>query len=518
MKNIFVLEAISTGRFYVREIAERGYHPVVIYPHLPNISPVYRQYRQAGEAYARQYTDDIYYPTSDDLAEYEELLRRFQPAAVVAGSEIGVAMTDKLADRLGLPGNAPAGSRMRRDKYLMAAALKAAGVPALKSALCHSVNECLQYAKEINSWPLVVKPLAGAGSQGVHFCHDMAELAEKCREVFQENNFFGAKNAAILLQEFAVGTEYIVNTVSLHGRHTLTDMWRYRKISIGSEGNAYDYALLVTEPDEREQELLTYARQALTALGFCYGPSHTEIMLTENGPRLIETGARPMGAVHDIATLQEALGHRIVDVALDTYVAPQQAGEFAARSYRPPKTMMTKVFMAPEAAKLTEIPLLHLLPYLRTARGGDFANARTAMAVVKTVDLETSPGELHLCGSYQEVWHDYQVLRALEKHYFTYLFAPEHLTAVLPVMHVRHEDGRLEAVIKKARRVPLTEWLDFAGRLAAGMQDGEQLMLAGGCGLPQAVEELFWAAFYCYQANTPGCYQKRSSLDSINEK
>lgn len=91
MKNIFVLEAISTGRFYVREIAERGYHPVVIYPHLPDISPVYRQYRQAGEAYARQYTDDIYYPASDDLAEYEELLRRFQPAAVVAGSEIGVS-------------------------------------------------------------------------------------------------------------------------------------------------------------------------------------------------------------------------------------------------------------------------------------------------------------------------------------------------------------------------------------------------------------------------------------------
>ena len=46
---------------------------------------------------------------------------------------------------------------------------------------------------------------------------------------------------------------------------------------------------------ETEKSLLSYTVKVLDALGFRYGPSHTELMLTPKGPRLIETAARPMG-------------------------------------------------------------------------------------------------------------------------------------------------------------------------------------------------------------------------------
>ena len=89
----------------------------------------------------------------------------------------------------------------------------------------------------------------------------------------------------LLLQEFAHGTEYIVNTMSREGKHFITDVWRYDKVPVGNKGNAYNFAALVRHANETEKSLLSYTVKVLDALGFRYGPSHTELMLTPKGPR-----------------------------------------------------------------------------------------------------------------------------------------------------------------------------------------------------------------------------------------
>lgn len=83
MQNIFIIEAVSTGRFYAKEIAWRGYHPVVIYPYLENITDMYKQYRSGGSDYAHKFTDDIIFMDSDSSESYQALLDKFQPVAVV---------------------------------------------------------------------------------------------------------------------------------------------------------------------------------------------------------------------------------------------------------------------------------------------------------------------------------------------------------------------------------------------------------------------------------------------------
>ena len=45
-----------------------------------------------------------------------------------------------------------------------------------------------------------------------------------------------ARYYEILLQEFAHGTEYIVNTMSREGKHFITDVWHYDKVPIGNKG------------------------------------------------------------------------------------------------------------------------------------------------------------------------------------------------------------------------------------------------------------------------------------------
>lgn len=468
MQNIFIIEAVSTGRFYAKEIAWRGYHPVVIYPYLENITDVYKQYRVGGSDYARKFTDDIIFMDSDSSEAYQALLDKFQPVAVVAGSELGVIAADYLARKAGLPGNDPATAECRRNKFAMVEALQKAGVPAIRSAKLNSVDECLQLAAEWNTWPVVIKPLSGAGTKGVHFCSSMDELRAKAEEVFKDSDLFGYGNAQILMQEFAKGTEFIVNTVSCGGRHAITDVWRYRKIAVGDKGNAYDYAKLVTQPDADERAVMDYALQVLDALGFEYGPSHTEIMLTERGPLLIETGARPMGAVHDTEALQEALGHFIIDVSLDTYIDPAAAEAFAAKPYSPAKTIMTKVFISQECAELKEIPLFTLLKYLPTVRKGDFDYVKSTMRVEVTVDLATTPGELQLCGSEEQVMHDYTVLRAFEQQAFDLIFAKKVHYFTVPQVTVSLADGGewLELALSK-RSDGTIRWTDLIDDLGS---------------------------------------------------
>lgn len=106
----------------------------------------------------------------------------------------------------------------------------------------------------------------------MHFCKDLKNLSEVTEQLFKEQDLFGTSNNEILLQEFAHGTEYIVNTMSREGKHFITDVWRYDKVPVGNKGNAYNFAALVRHPNETEKSLLSYTVKVLDALGFRYGP------------------------------------------------------------------------------------------------------------------------------------------------------------------------------------------------------------------------------------------------------
>ena len=230
----------------------------------------------------------------------------------------------------------------------------------------------------------------------MHFCPDEASLLEKCREVFAGRDIFGYRNTEILLQEFLRGTEYIVNTASCRGRHAVTDIWRYDKIPLGDLGNPYNYAALVMQPTEIEKPIVDYVMAVLDALGFEYGPSHTEIMLTAQGPRLIETGARPMGGFFPPAELRDSLGHEIVDIALDTLLAPEAFEAFRREPYAPVKPALLKIVVSSAAYKVGDIHYEALLMEAPAARCWEFDFVRAHGGTAVSVDLESAAGEVYL--------------------------------------------------------------------------------------------------------------------------
>lgn len=235
-------------------------HPVVVFPLLPKISESYQAFRDAALKFCRDYTDDVYFVQHDNFQEILNYVRAFNPIAVIAGSEVGVPSADWVGEALGLPSNPSATSLNRRDKFLMAQALEEAGVEGIHTTKVKTIQECEAILDRWNTYPVVLKPLAGAATQGVHFCLDKADVLEKFQKIREGLDLFGADaNEGVLVQEFVRGKEYIVNTVSHNGRHVITDVWEYSKIPIGSMGNAYNYAKLVREPEERHLQLMDYA-------------------------------------------------------------------------------------------------------------------------------------------------------------------------------------------------------------------------------------------------------------------
>lgn len=235
-------------------------HPVVVFPLLPKISESYQAFRDAALKFCRDYTDDVYFVQHDNFQEILNYVRAFNPIAVIAGSEVGVPSADWVGEALGLSSNPSATSLNRRDKFLMAQALEESGVEGIHTTKVKTIQECEAILDRWNTYPVVLKPLAGAATQGVHFCPDKADALEKFQKIREGLDLFGADaNEGVLVQEFVRGTEYIVNTVSHNGRHVITDVWEYSKIPIGSMGNAYNYAKLVREPEERHLQLMDYA-------------------------------------------------------------------------------------------------------------------------------------------------------------------------------------------------------------------------------------------------------------------
>ena len=105
MRNIIIVECISTGINFVEDILNRGYNPIALDLKVADT--------QEGRDFAELVINDykkipydiemIY--EGDTFEETLEEVRKYEPLLIVAGSERGVILATKLSHELGLLGN-----------------------------------------------------------------------------------------------------------------------------------------------------------------------------------------------------------------------------------------------------------------------------------------------------------------------------------------------------------------------------------------------------------------------------
>lgn len=253
-----------------------------------------------------------------------------EPVAVLTAGELGVELADALAEALGLPGNGTALSEARRNKYGQNEALRAAGVPAARQLLVSSAEELELWHEELGG-RVVVKPVRSMGNDGVSFCDTPLDSVAAYKALHGHPNTFDIINEGVVAQEYLTGVEYAVDTASCRGCHRVTDIWQYTKINVNGVVDRMAGHFTVAPENPVWPVLAGYAQQVLDALGVGYGPAHLEVIVTDDGPRLVEGGFRIAGAsVPFYAEL--AAGESQITWTLDAYLDPDR---FVAEHQRP---------------------------------------------------------------------------------------------------------------------------------------------------------------------------------------
>ena len=108
----------------------------------------------------------------------------------------------------------------------MAQALRAAGVRAIEELKTGDAEEAVAWATRRDDWPVVVKPVDSAGTDGVALC----ETPEAIRAVFAETigrpNALHGTNEQLLVQELLRGTQLFTDSISWDGVHHVSECWR----------------------------------------------------------------------------------------------------------------------------------------------------------------------------------------------------------------------------------------------------------------------------------------------------
>ncbi|WP_428241751.1 ATP-grasp domain-containing protein [Gynuella sp.] len=342
-------------------------------------------------------------------------LEELSITAVVTGCETGTMLTDLLAMKLTLPGNDFASSQVRRNKLAMQMQLKLAGLKHIPSTCVSSIAEIEQYGPELLEYSgrVVLKPVESSGTDGVSVCADMNQLRHAFNMLFGADNQLNLPNSEVLLQPYIVGEEYVVDTVSMHGRHRLCAIWKMGKGQHNGGSAVCEFTELISLPDAQLAELQNYVFKCLDVLGIHYGAGHSELFLTARGWVLIETGARIHGAGFPVLS-RDALAQTQIDALVQCYLDPDLFMAALSRPYRPLKALKIKELIAYQSGNLKAVRAVSDIRARETFLACQLPEQGTRISITR--DVFTSPGWVALChDDPEEVENDYQWLTQLEQ-------------------------------------------------------------------------------------------------------
>jgi len=194
-------------------------------------------------------------------------------------------------EELGLPGLSLRSARLCRDKPAMKQALREAGIPCAESAAVSSLRALREFA-EIHGLPLILKPIAGLGSQKTFRVDNVAEL-ERAAGVLGVDR---GEPAAV--EEFIEGHEGFYDTLSIDGEPGLEFISHYYPSVLEALGNrqiAPQIAATNRVGMESYKELREVGRKVIRTLGIGTSATHMEWFFGPKGLKVSEIGARPPG-------------------------------------------------------------------------------------------------------------------------------------------------------------------------------------------------------------------------------
>ncbi len=224
-----------------------------------------------------------------------QAVRAWPPAAKIDRVEClwepGMILAARLREALGLRGMTVAETVPFRDKEAMKQVLDRAGIRTPRHRRATSESEC-RAAAEALGYPLIIKPIAGAGSADTYRLDGPADL-EKTLPLVRHV-------ADVSVEEFIEGEEYTYDTICAGGRILYDNISWYRPRPLIARSNEWVSSQTLALRDIDHPDLRggrEMGHQVLKALGFRTGFTHMEWFRKPDGEAVFgEIGARVAGA------------------------------------------------------------------------------------------------------------------------------------------------------------------------------------------------------------------------------
>jgi biotin carboxylase len=383
VKPLVIVDAYSAGVDLARSLHQRGFSLVHV-----------RSSEDLPSELQRDYPSDLFSVELKNGPDLLEKLQKLQPSCIFMGCEAAVNLADQLTEKLGLLTNGTHLSFARRCKSKMKEVLREVGVPCAPFFSSSDLPEILQRIDTEFGYPVVLKPMASSGSDGVTICWDRTMVGSAFESIMTKSNMMGERNTEALVEGFLHGQEYIVNTVSYQGRHFVIDISVSKKMRGACGKPIYDSIDLLQSEGPEQEAMTEYFFSVLDALEIKNGPAHGELILTPEGPRLVEVGARLAGA-----GLAQTFGcftsYSAIDATIDVYTDPKKFLEKSKIKYQILAHVSMLFMKSARSGIVKHVPDDASFKSLRSFRELKWY-VPIGDSLVPTEDLLSSPGSLIL--------------------------------------------------------------------------------------------------------------------------
>lgn len=214
--------------------------------------------------------------------EIDRVLANWEPLVLTAAH---------LRERFDIPGMSVDAVTGFRDKQLMKERVRAAGLRVPRSERVRTVRETWAAAERIG-FPLILKPIAGAGSADTYKVQSKSELEQvlaRLKHVVEAS-----------CEEFIDGDELTFDTVCIDGKPAFMNVAHYLPHPLEARTQEWVSPVIITVRDLGQPELqagIELGRKVLAALGMGDGFTHMEWFRTAKGEVIFgEIACRPAGA------------------------------------------------------------------------------------------------------------------------------------------------------------------------------------------------------------------------------
>jgi len=225
------------------------------------------------------------------FAALHGLARHFRFDQVECLWEPYMLLAARIREAFGLPGMTVEQTVPFRDKERMKRVLDAAGVRTPHHFAATTVAGVWEAAERIG-YPIIVKPISGAGSADTYRADSAAQLAEVLPML--------GHVPEVSVEEFVDGEELTFDTVCANGEILFENVMWYRPRPLQNRLHEWISPVSIVLRDLSVPELQAgraMGEQVLAALGFRAGFTHMEWYRTASGEAVFgEIAARPPGA------------------------------------------------------------------------------------------------------------------------------------------------------------------------------------------------------------------------------